>query len=128
MHFTQFLVVCISTVFVVVVVVIAIAIAIVVDIVVVGNAISRAIGHVGKFAEPIAVSFGVVIIAGGVAWYSYDRVKERMEGEYKSKIDAMMAGGEAPAAAPSAPIWCSACRRRCRTRWWSRPSRARPVR
>ena len=32
----------------------------------VGNAISRAFGHIGKFAEPIAVSFGVVIIAGGI--------------------------------------------------------------
>jgi protein-disulfide isomerase/uncharacterized membrane protein len=74
----------------------------------VGNAISRAVGHLAKFAEPIAVSAGVVVIAGGVAWYTYDRVKERMELEYKSKIDAMMAGGEGVAAGGTAPAAAAA--------------------
>ncbi|MSP90189.1 MAG: redoxin domain-containing protein [Myxococcales bacterium] len=63
----------------------------------VGKAIETAFAALVKFAEPVPLALGVVVIAGGGAWLAYDSVKARMETEYKAKIDAQFGGG-APAA------------------------------
>lgn len=67
----------------------------------VANAVSRCVGLLKSFEQPVFTSILVAFIGLGVAWLGYDHTKEKMEGEYKAKLDQMFAtGGAAPAEAP----------------------------
>jgi protein-disulfide isomerase/uncharacterized membrane protein len=69
----------------------------------VGNAIGNALQALIKFADPVPLALGVVVIAGGLAWMGYDSTKSHLEAEYKAKIDQQFAtGGAAPANVPQA--------------------------
>jgi protein-disulfide isomerase/uncharacterized membrane protein len=79
--------------------------------------IQNAVKGLMTFAEPLPISLGVFIIAGGIAWYGYDSTKARMEvgrlAIEKAELDQAFAGDAKPAetapaansgaAAPSAP-------------------------
>jgi protein-disulfide isomerase/uncharacterized membrane protein len=68
----------------------------------VGNAISRAVTALTKFAEPVPISLAVAVIAGGLAWYGYDATRLKLENEYKAKIDQQLKGLDVAENAPSA--------------------------
>ncbi len=83
----------------------------------IGKGIQNAVQGLISFAEPLPISLGVFIIAGGAAWYGYDSTKARMEvgrlAIEKAELDQAFAGDTKPAepaatantgaAAPSAP-------------------------
>ncbi len=67
----------------------------------IGAGILNALKGLASLAEPLPVSLGVFIIAGGVAWYGYDSTKARMEvgrlAQEKAELDQAFAGGAKPA-------------------------------
>ncbi len=67
----------------------------------IGLGIQNAVKGVLSFAEPLPLSLGVFIIAGGLAWYGYDSTKARMEvgrlAQEKAELDQAFAGDAAPA-------------------------------
>ncbi len=66
----------------------------------VAKAITGALDAASAMKEPLPISIGVLVIAGGVSWWAYDATKFRMEQEYKGLIEKQFAAGDAPAAAP----------------------------